>query len=141
MDTIISRMMRLLGVIVVLGYVASGLRTAQLQDWDGTIAFLVFGAIAAGVFTLIWTIATYNILDEIGKDRKRSDITNRSIVGVSIGSLALFICAGFITAGQAATNGTNNTYSLWFNFLAFASTAILSIGWCCAELAFIKNEK
>jgi hypothetical protein len=141
MDTIISRMMRLLGVIVVGGYVTSGLMTAQLQDWGGCIAFLVFGTIFACGYTAIWTCGTYQILDQIGKGKKRSDVTKQSIVGLSIGVLALLISAGFVTAGIAATNGTDNTYSLWLEFLGAAATCALAGGWCMADYYFVGNQK
>ena len=90
MDTIISRMMQLLGAILVLGMVFSGVEAAQLHDWQGAIAFLVFGTVSAAIFTTIWTIATYHIVALIGKNRKRSDITEKSIIGSSVGVLALF---------------------------------------------------
>jgi hypothetical protein len=141
MDTVISRMMQLLGAILVLGMVASGVRCAQLQHFDGSIAFLMFGVVTAAIFTTIWTVATTCITKLIGKNSDRSQITNKSIVGISVGILALLTCVGFVTAGWAATNATDNSYSLWLYGLGSASTACLCIIWCCAEHKFVKNSK
>jgi len=141
MDTIISRMMQLLGAIVVGGMVYSGIITAELKDWGGCIAFLVFASIAAGFFTLLWTTATYDLVALIGKNRKRSDITDKSIVSASVGILALFIAVGFVTAGICATNGTDNTYSLWLQILGAGFTCFLCFMWTLAEKAFISRSK
>lgn len=141
MDTVISRMLQLLGAILVGGMVASGVRCAQLQHFDGSIAFLMFGVVTAAIFTTIWTMATYYMNDLIGKNRKRSDITDKSIIGISVGILALLTCVGFVTAGFAATNATDNTYSLWLYGLGSLSTAGLCIIWACAEHKFVKNNR
>jgi hypothetical protein len=141
MDTVISRMMRLLGVIVVLGFAASGLLSAQLKNWDGTVAFLVYGAIAAGIFTAIWVVGGLAILDKIGKGHKRSDITKQRIIGTSTGVLALIVSAGFFTAGIAATNGTDNTYALVLEVVGALATAALCAGWCFADYLFLDSSK
>ena len=104
MDTVISRMMQLLGAVLVLGMVVSGVEAVQLQNWDGAIAFLCFAVFSAGMFTTIWTMSTYHITALIGKQHKRSDFTDKSIVGTSVGVLALFTAVGFVTAGLSATN-------------------------------------
>jgi hypothetical protein len=141
MDTVISRMLQLLGAILVGGMVVSGVRCAQLQHFDGSIAFLMFGVVTAAIFTTIWTVSTYYMTELIGKNRKRSDITDKSIVGISVGILALLTCVGFVTAGYAATNATDNTYSLWLYALGSLSTAGLCIIWACAEHNFLKNNR
>ncbi|MBS1996216.1 MAG: hypothetical protein JSS86_07900 [Cyanobacteria bacterium SZAS LIN-2] len=141
MDTIISRMMQLLGAILVLGMVVSGVQAAQLRDWEGAIAFLCFSVVAAGIFTTIWTMSTYHITALIGKSHKRSDFTDKSIVGTSVGVLALFTCVGFVTAGLSATNGTDNTFALWFYALGALSTGILCWIWAYAEYVFIEKNK
>jgi membrane-bound metal-dependent hydrolase YbcI (DUF457 family) len=141
MHSIISRMMRLLGVIVVGGFVASGLMTAQLKDMQACTWFLIFSAVFAGAFTAIWSVTTYQMQALIGKGRERSSITKQSIIGVSIGVLALFTCAAFVTAGVSATNGADNAYSFWLQFLGGASTAGLCLGWFWAEYAFVEKQK
>jgi hypothetical protein len=141
MDTVISRMMQLLGAILVGGEVLSGVRSAQMQNWEGSIAFLVFAVVTAAIFTAIWTVSTYYMVELIGKNNKRSDITDKSIVGVSVGILALFTCVGFVTAGHAATNATDNTYALWFFALGSLTTAGLCTIWSFAENNFVSNNK
>jgi hypothetical protein len=141
MDTVISRMLQILGAMLVGGMVVSGVRCAQLQHWDGSIAFLMFGVVTAVIFTVIWTNSTSEMTRLIGKNRKRSEITDKSVVGISVGILALFTCVGFVTAGYSATNATDNTYALWLYGLGSVSTAILCIIWSCAEYNFVKNNK
>jgi len=141
MDTVISRMMQLLGAVLVLGMVVSGVQAVQLQNWEGAIAFLCFATISAGMFTVIWTMSTYHISALIGKDHKRSDFTDKSIVGTSVGVLALFTAVGFVTAGLSATNGTNNTYALWFYALGALSTGALCWIWAYAEYVFVEKQK
>jgi hypothetical protein len=141
MDTVISRMMRLLGVIVVMGFATSGLLCAQLKHWDGAVAFLIYGAIAAGLFTAIWVVGGLQILDKIGKGKKRTDITKQRIVGVSTGVLALIVAAGFFTAGIAATNATDNTYALVLEVFGALATAALCAGWCFADYYFLDSNR
>jgi hypothetical protein len=141
MDTIISRMMQILGVILVLGMVVSGVEAAQLKDWGGTIYFLMFAVISAGIFTIIWTKTTYDIEALLGKDGVRSKITKKSIVGTSVGVLALFTCIGFVTAGITATWGGSAYFALWFYALGSLSTAALCIIWSIAEYNFIQKLK
>ena len=117
MDTVISRMMQILGVVLVLGMVVSGIETATAKDWGATVATL------------------------LGSSGKRSQVTEKSVVGLSVGLLALFTCVGFVVAGLAATMSGDNFWARWFYGLGSVSTAALCIIWGASEHAFVKKLK
>ena len=141
MDTVISRMMQILGVVLVLGMVVSGIETATAKDWGATVAYLLFAVVSAGVFTLIWIEASTNMATLLGSSGKRSQVTEKSVVGLSVGLLALFTCVGFVVAGLAATMSGDNFWARWFYGLGSGSTAALCIIWGASEHAFVKKLK
>jgi hypothetical protein len=134
-------MMQFLGVILVLGMVVSGVEAAQVKSWGDTVAFLLFGVVTAAIFTFLWTDATNDMARLLGRKQKRSDITEKSVVSISVGLLALFTCVGFVTAGLAATMAPDYGWAKWFYGLGAVSTAILCWIWTSAEIRFVSNLK
>ena len=140
MDIVVSRMMRLLGVLNVLGLVVGGIYCANLKAWPSAIFYLVYGVISAVIFTVIWTCASSSMAKLLGH-KTREDYTKTSSIGMSVGVLALFNCVGFMCAGLAATWGGNTFYALCFHVLGSLTTAILALIWCNSEYNYVSAAK
>ncbi|MBU6450936.1 MAG: hypothetical protein KGS72_04100 [Cyanobacteria bacterium REEB67] len=140
MDMIISRMMRLLGVLNVVGFVVGGIHCADGKDWPSCLFYLCYGVVSAGIFTVIWAVAGSN-MQELLKNHKREDYTNTSAIGLSVGVLALFTCIGFVCAGLTATWTNDIFYALWFHALGTLTTGALAIIWCVTDYNFVSAAK
>jgi MFS family permease len=141
MDTTISRMLKLIGVLMVSGFVIVGIISAQAASWDNTLGFM-WGGLGAGViFTLIWVVATYYMNDMLGKTRKREEVTKEHIIGASIAILALIGSIGFVAGGLSAGCAKQWGEAHQLLWSGNACGGVLSIIWCVAEYYFVDNNK
>lgn len=142
MDTTVSRMIKLIGALLVTGFVTCGILSAQAADFGNALGFMWGGLAAAALFTVIWAITSYQMAELLGK-RKRSEITSESIIGLSIAFLALMSALGFVAAAIAAAAGEPGSWGEAHKFLwsGNASGGILTIIWCVSEYNFVQRAK
>jgi hypothetical protein len=140
MDTIISRMMRLLGVLNVVGFVVGAIHCADAKDWPSCLFYLCYGVISAGIFTLIWAVSG-SYMQDLLKKHSRDEYTKTSAIGLSVGILALFTCVGFVCVGLSATWANDIFYALWFHALGTLTTGVLAIIWCVTDYNFVQSAK
>lgn len=126
-DTVISRMLKLLASVLVLGFVICGIQAAGMNDWAACQQYLWSGLGGATAFTLLWVITAYNI-----RGRKRADDAN-NVVGLPIAVLALFATLGFVAAAVAAAFGQQFGYGLALMWGGVAAGWGLSLVWCITD--------
>lgn len=140
MDTTVSRMIKLIGALLVSGFVICGILASQTTDFGNALGFMWGGLGASVLFTLIWAIMAYQMAAMLGT-KKRGEITNESIIGLSIAFLALLSAIGFVAAAIAAA--ASNQWGVAHQLLwsGNASGGVLSIIWCVSEYNFVQRAK
>jgi hypothetical protein len=135
-------MIRLIGALLVSGFVACGLHAAMAGNWGNTHGFMWGGLGASVIFTLTWVISTYYMDDMLkNKGKTRDDITKKHIVGMSIAVLALGSTLGFVAAGIGAAWAQQWVDAHWFLWGGNIAGFGLSLAWCISDYKFVENNK
>jgi hypothetical protein len=132
-------MLKLIGTLMVTGFVLVGTIASMSGDWDNALGYL-WGALGSGaIFTLIWVITTYQMKEMLG-NKKRSEVPDH-IVGASIAVLALIGCLGFVMAGISAGCAHKWPEAHELLWSGTACGGVLSIIWCVSEYYFVNSNK
>jgi hypothetical protein len=93
-DLVVSRNVRLLGLVNVLGMTAAGIISSAAGDRFDSIWYLLFAAVAAGLFTLIWTFYDSDMRSLL-VGQARSAYTDKRTASVSVALTVPRSCCAF----------------------------------------------
>jgi len=137
-DTTISKMMRLIVVLLVGGALADGYLAIIANDFADAMGFALEGAVTTALFTLLWTITTYNVRSQLGS-KERKDLPG-SVVGTVIALPAMLFTVAFVAGSVAADMHGIMPYSHGFLLLGGTCALVVSLIWCIAEYAHVERH-
>jgi hypothetical protein len=136
MDTSISKFIKLIGVTFLVGCLLNGFFCSQAAEWGYVIGAGIIGAISAGVFTTIWAVAAYSMMEALN-GKQRSEITEKSIIGAAVALPAVIACISFVGGAVAASYHQEFAYANWLFLIGDVLCGALTIIWSVAEISFV----
>jgi len=137
-DTTISKMMKLLGLVFAAGSLANAFLSVEKADWGAVMAFSWAAAIFTFGFTLIWTVST-NKMKAVLKDTPRADVSGGPVATL-VAVPAILVAISFV--GGAVAAGTHGDFgpATGLLYAGFFCCALINIVWCAAELGYVRRN-
>ncbi len=140
MDTSVTRMMKLIAIMLVLGFAGCAGMASNLGYWGNTWFFAAGSAISAGVFTVIWAVSVTEMTGLLG-NKTRAQITTQNVIGSAVAFVSLIATVTFIATALTAAWGQNFEAAHYLIWAGLVANAVLTIIWTQSDIEFVKKIK
>lgn len=138
MDTAISRMMKLVAILLVSGFAAAAALACQHGYWGFTWLFAAGSAIGAGAFTIVWSVTVTSIAELLG-NKSRADVTSKNVIGSSVAFVSLIATVTFIATALTAMLAGNFESGGWLIATGLVANVALTVIWCMCDYSFVQT--